>query len=119
MNSTAFSSRLFYTAVNLIFILVGYGCVSEKNEETGKPNIILIMIDNVGYAEFGVNGNSLVKTTHLDQFAREGVRFSRFYSNPMCAPTRASLMTGWYFYRTGVVRFVCSTYPFSTDDFIS
>jgi len=61
------------------------------------------MIDNVGYPEIGINGNELVKTPNLDQFARVGTRFSRFYSNPLCAPTRASLMTGRYYYRTGVL----------------
>jgi len=61
------------------------------------------MIDNVGYPEIGINGNELVKTPNLDNFAREGTRFGRFYSNPLCAPTRASLMTGRYHYRTGVL----------------
>jgi len=61
------------------------------------------MIDNVGYPEIGINGNELVKTPSLDKFAREGARFGRFYSNPLCAPTRASLMTGRYHYRTGVL----------------
>ncbi len=68
-----------------------------------KPDIILVMIDNVGYPEFGVTGNKLVKTPNLDSFARAGIQFSRFYSNPMSAPTRASLMTGRYHYRTGVI----------------
>jgi len=68
-----------------------------------KPNIILIMIDNIGFADIGINGNKLVKTPHLDRFAREGVQFDRFYSNPLCAPTRACLMTGRYHYRTGVI----------------
>jgi len=68
-----------------------------------KPNIILVMIDNLGFPEIGINGNVLVRTPHLDRFASEGVQFGRFYSNPMCAPTRASLMTGRYHYRTGVI----------------
>lgn len=87
----------------LILLAVGISCVSDPSENAKKPNIILIMIDNVGYADFGINGNDLVKTPNLDNFARKGVQFSRFYSNPMCAPTRASLMTGRYFYRTGVI----------------
>ena len=61
------------------------------------------MIDNVGFPEFGINGNELVKTPNLDRFATEGIQFSRFYSTPMCAPTRANLMTGRYHYRTGVI----------------
>ena len=56
-----------------------------------------------GFPEFGINGNNLVKTPNLDGFASDGIQFSRFYSNPMSAPTRASLMTGRYHYRTGVI----------------
>jgi arylsulfatase A-like enzyme len=77
--------------------------VSAREAPEDRPNVILIMADNVGFTEFGVNGNRVIKTPRLDAFAREGVRFDRFYCNPMCAPTRASLMTGRYFYRTGVI----------------
>lgn len=83
----------------------GTSCVDADKTASfeGKPNIILVMIDNVGYPEFGINGNDLVITPNLDFFAGEGIQFSRFYSNPLCAPTRASLMTGRYHYRTGVL----------------
>ncbi|MBN2314491.1 MAG: arylsulfatase [Sedimentisphaerales bacterium] len=85
-----------------------HGCgqfkpVSTRDVPEDRPNIILVMGDNVGFTEFGINGNDTIKTPHLDAFAREGVRFDRFYCNPMCAPTRASLMTGRYYYRTGVI----------------
>jgi arylsulfatase A-like enzyme len=96
--------------VQIVFILLpilfqGSSCVDADKTGSfeGKPNIILVMIDNVGYPEIGINGNDLVKTPNLDFFASEGVQFSRFYSNPLCAPTRASLMTGRYHYRTGVL----------------
>ena len=79
-------------------------CGNTRNPSTAeKPNIILVMIDNVGYPEFGIYDNELVNTTNLDRFAVQGIQFSRFYSNPLCAPTRASLMTGRYHYRTGVI----------------
>jgi len=85
-----------------------HGCrpfkpVSTRHVPGDRPNIILVMADNVGLTEFGINGNDTIKTPHLDTFAREGVQFDRFYCNPMCAPTRASLMTGRYYYRTGVI----------------
>ncbi len=68
-----------------------------------KPNIILVMGDNLGFGDFGLSGNEKVRTPNIDRFASEGIQFSRFYANPMSAPTRASLMTGRYFYRTGVI----------------
>ena len=88
--------------------LVAHGCVNTTNLFSGKaiknkPNIILIMIDNVGFGEIGINGNNLIKTPNLDKFAHEGVQMTHFYCNPMCAPTRASLITGRYHYRTGVI----------------
>lgn len=68
-----------------------------------KPNVIIVVADNLGYGDFGFTGNEKVRTPNIDKFAREGVQFSRFYTNPMCSPTRASLMTGCYYYRTGVI----------------
>ena len=89
----------------IVFLFSGTGCSCSHhgNSSLEMPNIILVMIDNVGFDEIGINGNDLVSTPHLDSFASQGVQFSRFYSNPMCAPTRASLMTGRYHYRTGVI----------------
>ncbi len=67
------------------------------------PNVILIMTDDQGYGDFGIHGNELINTPHLDQFARESATLSDFYVSPVCSPTRANLMTGRYNYRTGVV----------------
>jgi arylsulfatase A-like enzyme len=68
-----------------------------------RPNVILIMTDDQGYGDVGIQGNPHIQTPHLDKFATEGIRFDRFYCSPVCAPTRASLMTGRYYYRSGVV----------------
>jgi arylsulfatase len=60
-----------------------------------KPNIVLILADDLGYAELGCYGQKKIRTPHLDQLAAEGVRFTRFYSgNAVCAPSRCVLMTG-------------------------
>ena len=67
------------------------------------PNIILIMSDDQGYGDLGYHGNPRIRTPNLDQFARESVRLKTFCVSPVCSPTRASLMTGRYNYRTGVV----------------
>jgi arylsulfatase A-like enzyme len=68
-----------------------------------RPNVIVVMTDDQGFGDLGVHQNPYVRTPNLDQFARDGVQFSRFYVSPVCAPTRASLMTGRYHYRTGVI----------------
>jgi arylsulfatase A-like enzyme len=67
-----------------------------------KPNILLILADDMGYAEMGVQGNTDVPTPNIDAIARNGVRFTSGYvSCPVCAPTRAGLMTGRYQQRFG------------------
>ena len=70
--------------------------------ETKRPNIILIMTDDQGYGDLGVHGNNTIQTPNLDAFARESLEMIRFYVEPVCSPTRASLMTGRYHLRTGV-----------------
>ncbi len=69
---------------------------------SSKPNIILVITDDLGYEDVGYNGSTLVNTPHLDKMAEEGVAMNRFYVAPVCSPTRAGLLTGRYHYRTGV-----------------
>ena len=60
-----------------------------------KPNVILIIADDLGYGELGCYGQKKIKTPHLDQMAKEGIRFTQFYAgSPVCAPSRCTLMTG-------------------------
>ena len=75
----------------------------NQADAKGRPNIILILTDDQGYGDVGIHGNDKIKTPHLDRFAQRGVEMTRFYCSPVCAPTRASLMTGRYYYRSGVV----------------
>ncbi len=67
-----------------------------------KPNYILIQMDDLGWSDIGVHGNRLVDTPVIDKLAGQSVRFNQFYVNPVCAPSRAALLTGRDFLRTGV-----------------
>lgn len=68
-----------------------------------RPNIILMMADDLGWGDTGFNGNTIIRTPHLDKMADEGMVLSHFYSvGPVCSPTRASLLTGRHYYRMGV-----------------
>ena len=73
-----------------------------QSESADRPNVILIMSDDQGIGDFGVNGNPIVQTPFIDKMARNSASMSRFYVNAVCSPTRASLMTGRWSYRTGV-----------------
>ena len=68
-----------------------------------KPNIVLIMVDDMGWSDLGCYGGE-VQTPNVDQLAERGLRFTQFYNNGKCCPTRASLLTGLYPHRTGVGR---------------
>ncbi|MBD2752549.1 arylsulfatase [Spirosoma validum] len=68
---------------------------------TNKPNIVLIMVDDMGYSDLGAYGSE-ISTPNLDRLAKEGIRLREFYNNSICAPTRASLLTGQYPHKAGV-----------------
>lgn len=70
--------------------------------QTRRPNIVLIVSDDQGWWDLSHHGNPVIETPNLDRLARESVQFRRFYVSPVCAPTRASLMTGRHYLRTGV-----------------
>jgi arylsulfatase B len=73
-----------------------------QNTSGGKPNIVLIVADDLGYGELGCQGNAQIPTPHVDSIARGGVRFTNGYvTAPFCCPSRAGLMTGRYQTRFG------------------
>ncbi len=63
-------------------------------ERPARPNFILIFTDDQGYADLGVQGHPYIRTPNIDRMAREGARFTDFYAQPFCGPSRAALMTG-------------------------
>ena len=75
----------------------------EPARAARRPNVLLIITDDQGFGDLGAHGNPKIKTPHLDAFTRESVWLKNFYVSPVCAPTRASLLTGRYNFRTGVV----------------
>jgi arylsulfatase A-like enzyme len=68
-----------------------------------KPNIVLILADDMGYCDVGCYGSE-ISTPNIDRLGREGLRFSQFYNGAKCFPTRASLLTGLYAHQTGLGR---------------
>ncbi len=73
------------------FLVVG--CTAEA--PTPRPNVVVILIDDLGWIDTGVYGSAFYETPHIDRLAAEGVRFTQFYTaSSVCSPTRASLMTG-------------------------
>lgn len=86
----------------LLFIAISssaLGIAQSKNEEQSKPNIILIMADDLGQETLGIYGSDSYATPNLDRLANEGMRFDQCYSTPLCTPSRVQLMTGRYSHR--------------------
>lgn len=73
-------------------------------EGTKKPNIIYIMMDDMGYGDVGCYGNETMNTPVMDELALDGMRFTQMYSAPICSPARAQLLTGMYAQRIGIPR---------------
>ncbi len=68
-----------------------------------RPNVILIITDDQGYGDFGSKGNPIIQTPNLDAMAERSAQMTNYYVSPVCAPTRACLMTGRYNYRTRAI----------------
>jgi arylsulfatase A-like enzyme len=79
----------------LLFIGSVISCSNpkEKNQEAFRPNILLLVADDLGYADLGCYGSD-IETPNIDNLAALGIRFSRFHTSPLCAPTRAMLLSG-------------------------
>ncbi|OWK47145.1 arylsulfatase [Fimbriiglobus ruber] len=87
--------RIMLVAALLIF--AGAGRAADR------PNVLLVITDDQGFGDLGAHGNPVVKTPGIDAFAKNSAWLKNFYVSPVCSPTRSSLLSGLYNYRTGVV----------------
>jgi arylsulfatase A-like enzyme len=89
----------------LLFALLLSSCAAMKsntaNAQDKRPNIIVIMADDLGYSDIGSYGGE-IQTPNLDHLAENGIRFSQFYNTSRCCPTRAALLTGLYNQQAGI-----------------
>lgn len=86
-------NKLLILALTFLFL--------ASSSADDRPNIILIMSDDMGWSDIGCYGSE-IKTPHLDSLAKDGVRFTQFYNTGRCCPTRASLLTGLYQHQAGI-----------------
>lgn len=88
-----FLERIFRPAGLMALFLI----ITIRGYSAEKPNIIVIMVDDLGYGDLSFNGGTDIRTPHIDQLFEKGMHFRNFYANcTVCSPTRASLMTGCY-----------------------
>jgi arylsulfatase A-like enzyme len=86
-------------ALWLLFICLWLPTICIGKPSSTKPNILLIMADDVGIEGFGCYGGTSYKTPHIDALAAGGLRITHAYSQPLCTPTRVQIMTGKYNHR--------------------
>ena len=84
-----------------LIVFLCWASLAMAGDKALRPNIILIMADDMGFSDIGCYGGE-IQTPNLDQLAKDGLRYTQFYNTARCCPTRASLMTGLYAHQTGM-----------------
>ncbi len=93
-------SNRFFKAEFLLFLVIGISCnqgdkVTDKATQDAPPNIVYILVDDMGYGDLGSFGQKVLKTPHIDQLVASGMKFTSHYAGAtVCAPSRASMLTG-------------------------
>lgn len=113
------------TSVRHCFVLAALAlpslaCAEKPDGTPPRPHIIYILADDLGWKDVGFHGSD-IQTPNIDRLAKGGVRLESFYAQPMCTPTRASLMTGRYPFRYGLQTAVipsAHTYGLATDEWL-
>jgi uncharacterized sulfatase len=92
----------FFISLAIVFIFFSPSGLTAANDPNKQPNILLITADDLGFDDLSIHRNPIVSTPNLDSLAAQSVQFSDFVVSPVCSTTRASLLTGRHFYKTGV-----------------
>jgi len=93
--------KYLYFILSLLSLVYFFGCINfsssteEEEPEDNRPNILLIIGDDIGFSDLGCYGAE-IQTPNLDRLSKNGLRFQRFYNMAKCNPTRSSLITGLY-----------------------
>jgi len=83
-------------ALFLLAVFAGLLACAQRAPAAQPPNFVIIFADDLGYADLGCFGSRSIRTPNLDRMAAEGMKFTSFYAQPICGPSRAALMTGCY-----------------------
>jgi arylsulfatase A len=96
-----------YFILFCVIMILSFQTFGKKSSISKKPNVIVFFADDLGYGDLGCFGHPTIKTPNLDAMAKEGIRFTSFYSaSSVCTPARAALLTGRYPIRSGMTSVV-------------
>lgn len=108
---------VFYRLLVMTFVCVA-PVASAQVADTNPPNIVLIMVDDIGAEAVGVYGSTSYQTPRLDALAAEGIRFENCYASPACTPSRVQIMTGLYPHTSGWAGFINLKPNAKNDDYV-
>lgn len=101
-------NKLLFPILVLPAVSLNLGCTQQTKDT--KPNVVVILIDDMGYGDLSCYGDTVVKTPNIDALAQRGVRFTNFYVNsPICSPSRVALNTGTYPMRHKIHSYIASS----------
>ncbi|MBN1852090.1 MAG: sulfatase [Pirellulales bacterium] len=92
--------RMKLSSILTVFTILAILCPAVASEDT-RPNIVIIFIDDQGYGDLGCYGSETIRSPRIDRLAQEGTRFTSFYAQVVCGPSRSALLTGRYPVRSG------------------
>lgn len=101
MKTLKLKFKKIFTPIIPFFSILFISLIACAENKPDRPNIILIMSDDMGFSDIGCYGGE-IETPNLDKLAHDGIRFTQFYNTARCCPTRASLMTGLYPHQAGI-----------------
>jgi len=89
----------FHGVFFLVFLIIFSMCLHSVS--CSSPNIVMFVVDDLGWSDVGYHNITSIKTPHIDQLAYDGVVLQNYYVQPICTPTRSALMSGKYPIHTG------------------
>ena len=104
-------ARFGFVAALLSVGMAATAATPPAPTRAGTPNVVIILADDLGYGDLGSYGGKRIRTPNLDRLAAEGMRFTSFYAQPVCGPSRAALMTGSYPLRVAKRKNVVEHHP--------
>ena len=78
----------------VLAVAAGAASIARADQPERRPNVLVILADDQGWGDLSLNGNTNLRTPHIDSLARDGALFERFFVQPVCSPTRAEFLTG-------------------------
>ena len=102
-SSFPFYSRIWFFAC-IVIVVTCNNTFAQKSGKERRPNIVVVLVDDMRWDEYGEAGHNYIKTPNIDRIAKEGARFlNAFSTTPLCSPSRASFLTGQYAHTNGII----------------